>query len=46
MQHQVAGQFLHAKSLAFVHPNGKVMKFEAPLPQFWTEALEEIEKKT
>ncbi len=27
------GQRLHAYKLEFVHPNGKTMKFEAPIPQ-------------
>ena len=40
-RHQVQGQFLHAHTLGFRHPRtDEVMSFEAPLPPYWTEALE------
>lgn len=42
----VEGQMLHAKSLEFKHPTtGKSMKLEAPLPEYFTAILNEMEKK-
>jgi 23S rRNA pseudouridine1911/1915/1917 synthase len=38
-----AGQFLHARSLTFIHPRTKeMMKFEAPLPPIFEQTLEEL----
>lgn len=37
------GQYLHAKELAFIHPKTKErMSFQAPLPQRFTDKLEEL----
>lgn len=37
------GQFLHARSLEFVHPRTKeVMKFEAPVPELFEDTMEEL----
>ena len=42
----VEGQMLHAKSLEFKHPTtGKVLKLEAPLPEYFEEVLKELEEK-
>ena len=39
----VTGQMLHAKSLEFKHPTtGKIMKLEAPLPEYFTDVLKEL----
>ena len=41
----VKGQMLHAKSLEFKHPiTGKELKLEAPLPEYFQEVLNELEK--
>lgn len=41
----VTGQMLHAKSLEFKHPTtGKIMKLEAPLPEYFTNVLKELSK--
>lgn len=39
------GQFLHAGKLGFVHPTtGKLLVFEAPLPEIFQECLERLDK--
>lgn len=39
------GQVLHAKSLAFTHPKtGEWLKFEAPLPTYFADVIDYIEK--
>lgn len=41
----VKGQMLHAKELEFTHPTtGKRMKIEAPIPEYFEEVLEKLEK--
>lgn len=41
----VRGQMLHAKELEFVHPTtNKKVKFEAPLPKYFEDILEELDK--
>lgn len=41
----VKGQMLHAKELEFVHPTTKKsIKFEAPLPNYFNNILEELDK--
>ena len=41
----VEGQMLHAKSLEFKHPiTGKVLKLEAPLPEYFNEVLDKLNK--
>lgn len=41
----VKGQMLHAKSLEFKHPiTGKLLKLEAPLPEYFENILDELEK--
>ena len=41
----VKGQMLHAKSLEFKHPiTGKVLKLEAPLPEYFQKILNKLEK--
>ena len=41
----VKGQMLHAKELEFVHPTtNKKVKFEAPLPKYFKNILEELDK--
>lgn len=41
----VKGQMLHAKELEFVHPTTKKsVKFEAPLPEYFKNVLEELNK--
>ena len=41
----VEGQMLHAKSLEFKHPKtGETLKLEAPLPEYFEEVLNELEK--
>ena len=43
-QHRVTGQYLHAQTLSFEHPQtGEFMSFEAPLPAYWREALAYLE---
>lgn len=40
------GQFLHARSLEFVHPRtGDIMSFEAPLPEIFEQTLAELRMK-
>ena len=40
----VEGQMLHAKSLEFKHPvTGKIMKLEAPLPEYFESVLKELD---
>lgn len=39
------GQYLHAKTLGFIHPRtGEELEFESPLPDFFEEFLEELRK--
>ncbi len=41
----LAGQCLHAKRLRFLHPStGKPVEVECPLPQWFTDVLEKIDK--
>lgn len=41
----VKGQMLHAKELEFIHPTTKKsVKFEAPLPEYFENILEELDK--
>ena len=41
----VEGQMLHAKSLEFEHPiTGKTLKLEAPLPEYFEEVLNRLER--
>lgn len=41
----VKGQMLHAASLEFVHPTTKkIVKFEAPLPEYFKNVLKELDK--
>lgn len=40
------GQFLHAKTLGFVHPRTKeLLEFDSPLPDYFKEKLEELRNK-
>ena len=40
------GQLLHAIKLQFTHPKtGKLVSFDAPLPDYFTNVLEKLEKK-
>ena len=42
----VEGQMLHAQKLDFTHPRtGEKMHFEAPLPAYFNEVLEKLEKE-
>ena len=42
----IEGQMLHAKSLEFKHPiTGKVLKLEAPLPEYFEDVLKKLEEK-
>lgn len=42
----VVGQCLHAKELEFCHPiTGKEMRFEAPLPEYFENIIDLLEKK-
>ena len=42
----VVGQCLHAKRLEFCHPiNGKEMSFETPLPEYFENIIDLLEKK-
>ncbi len=42
---ELSGQCLHAKVIGFKHPiSGKEMYFDAPLPSYFTNVLEEIKK--
>jgi 23S rRNA pseudouridine1911/1915/1917 synthase len=41
-----AGQFLHARSLEFVHPrSGEMMTFEAPVPEIFSNTLADLRIK-
>lgn len=41
----VKGQMLHAKSLEFKHPiTGKTLKLEAPLPEYFEDVLNKLER--
>ena len=40
-----SGQYLHAGLLGFIHPeSGQYMEFEAPLPAYFAERLQKLEK--
>ncbi len=40
------GQYLHAKTLGFVHPRTKeLLEFDSPLPDYFKEKLEELRNK-
>lgn len=42
---RVEGQMLHAKSLKFKHPiTGKTLKLEAPLPEYFEDVLNRLER--
>lgn len=42
----VEGQMLHAQKLEFKHPKtGQNVAFEAPLPQYFTKIIEQLERK-
>ncbi len=42
----VEGQMLHAKKLEFKHPKtGQNVDFEAPLPRYFMDILEQLERK-
>ncbi len=42
----LAGQALHARTLGFVHPTeGKFLKFEADLPDYFKKLLQQLENK-
>ncbi len=36
------GQCLHAKTLGFIHPNGKYLEFNSPLPEYFLNVLKRI----
>lgn len=38
------GQCLHAMRVGFVHPNGKYMEFESPLPEYFEKVLTGLRK--
>ncbi len=38
----VDGQALHARTLGFIHPNGKYMEFTSDLPEYFTKALAKL----
>lgn len=38
------GQCLHAKTLGFVHPNGKYMEFTSELPDYFKDFLDKIKR--
>jgi 23S rRNA pseudouridine1911/1915/1917 synthase len=41
----INGQALHAGILGFVHPRtGEYLEFEAPIPQIFTDLLDEVRK--
>lgn len=43
---EIEGQMLHAYKLEFAHPiTRKQMKLEAPLPQYFKEILEKLDKQ-
>ncbi len=43
----IEGQMLHAKSLEFSHPiTGKKMHLKAPLPEYFTKVLEELDSRS
>lgn len=42
----VVGQMLHAKRIEFAHPiSGEILKIEAPMPKYFEEILEKIERE-
>lgn len=38
------GQCLHAKTIGFVHPNGKYMEFTSELPQYFRSFLDKLDR--
>ena len=38
------GQCLHAKRVGFVHPDGRYMEFDSPLPQYFEDILTKLRK--
>ena len=42
---KLEGQALHARVLGFIHPStGEYMEFEAPIPKYFTELVEKLER--
>ena len=42
---KLEGQALHARVLGFIHPStGEYMEFEAPIPEYFTELVEKLER--
>ena len=44
--YRLTGQTLHARVLGFIHPRtGQYVEFEAPLPDYFTKILADLQKK-
>jgi 23S rRNA pseudouridine1911/1915/1917 synthase len=41
----IEGQCLHAKTIGFVHPNGKYLEFTSELPQYFKDFLRKLNEK-
>ena len=40
----IEGQCLHAKKVGFVHPDGRYMEFDSPLPDYFESILTKLRK--
>lgn len=45
-EYRTHGQYLHAKSLAFIHPNGQAMRFESKLPEDFENLLSKLRRQS
>lgn len=42
---RLGGQCLHAKRIGFVHPDGRYLEFDSPLPEYFTSYLKRLNSK-
>jgi len=42
---RLCGQCLHAKRIGFVHPDGRYLEFDSPLPEYFTSFLKGLENE-
>ena len=42
---RLGGQCLHAKKIGFVHPDGRYLEFDSPLPEYFNAFLNWLKNK-
>ncbi|MBQ2704964.1 MAG: RluA family pseudouridine synthase [Clostridia bacterium] len=42
---RLGGQCLHAKKIGFIHPDGRYLEFDSPLPEYFTSFLKGLENE-